>query len=121
MILDIKRNQNNTYTITEELLKTIINNLVESDLKNDLFSALYKKYNFGLNHEDYCLYKVYNTLTEWTQEEINLIKMNFPDNFYIERPIRYDNLYLSISDDGINNRPWTEDELKLIERIFYGQ
>lgn len=121
MELDIIKKGDTTYIITEELLKNIIDNLIDTDLKKNLYSALYKKYNFGLSHNDYCLYKVYHVLTEWSIEEIDIINRNFPDNIYIERPIRYDNLYVTISEDGVNNRPWKKEELELIEKIFYGR
>jgi len=36
----------------------------------------------------------------------------------IERPLMYDNDYLTISEDGINNRPWSEKEIESIKELF---
>lgn len=36
----------------------------------------------------------------------------------IERPLRYDNDYLTISEDGKNNRPWTQKEIETIASLF---
>jgi hypothetical protein len=36
----------------------------------------------------------------------------------IERPLRYDGKYLTISEDGTNNRPWEEEEIKRIKELF---
>ena len=38
----------------------------------------------------------------------------------IERAIRYDNSYLTISEDGIKNRPWKREEIEDIQNIFDG-
>ncbi len=36
----------------------------------------------------------------------------------IERPLRYDGNYLTISEDGSNNRPWKEEEIEQIQKLF---
>lgn len=36
----------------------------------------------------------------------------------IERPMRFGDEYLTISEDGITNRPWTQEEIILISKIF---
>jgi len=38
----------------------------------------------------------------------------------IERPLAYDHSYLTISEDGIKNRPWKEDEIIKIQNLFNG-
>ena len=43
-----------------------------------------------------------------------------PRPWLIERPTRYDNDYLTISEDGHNNRPWKEEEIKSIQMLFNG-
>lgn len=41
-----------------------------------------------------------------------------PRPWLIERPLRYDNKYLSISEDGKGNRPWKQEEIEQIINIF---
>lgn len=41
-----------------------------------------------------------------------------PRPWLIERPIRYDNDYLTISEDGVTNRPWTAEEIEKIKKLF---
>lgn len=41
-----------------------------------------------------------------------------PRPWLIERPLRYDYQYLSISEDGKTNRPWKEEEIKKIKELF---
>ncbi len=41
-----------------------------------------------------------------------------PSPWLIERPIRYDGEYLSISENGKKNRPWKVEEIKEIEKLF---
>lgn len=41
-----------------------------------------------------------------------------PQPWLIERPMRYDGDYLTISEDGINNRPWKKEEIEQIKKIF---
>jgi len=43
-----------------------------------------------------------------------------PRPWLIETPLRYDYRYLTISEDGFRNRPWTQDEIDKISRIFNG-
>jgi len=43
-----------------------------------------------------------------------------PRPWLIERSIRHDNNYLTISEDGINNRPWKKEEIENIKNIFDG-
>lgn len=38
----------------------------------------------------------------------------------IERAMRYDDDYLTISEDGRNNRPWKKEEIKNIQMLFNG-
>ncbi len=38
----------------------------------------------------------------------------------IERPMRYDHDYLTISEDGKNNRPWKNTEIENIQKLFNG-
>lgn len=38
----------------------------------------------------------------------------------IERPLMYDGEFLTISEDGFNNRPWTQEEINNITKIFNG-
>lgn len=41
-----------------------------------------------------------------------------PRPWLIERPLRYDYEYLTISENGCTNRPWTEEEVTQIEKLF---
>lgn len=41
-----------------------------------------------------------------------------PRPWLIERPMRYDGQYLTISEDGKKNRPWKQEELEKIREIF---
>ena len=41
-----------------------------------------------------------------------------PRPWLIERPLRYDYQYLSISEDGKTNRPWKQDEINKIQELF---
>jgi hypothetical protein len=41
-----------------------------------------------------------------------------PRPWLIERPLRYDYQYLSISEDGKTNRPWKRDEINKIQELF---
>jgi hypothetical protein len=43
-----------------------------------------------------------------------------PRPWLIERPLRYDYDYLTISEDGHNNRPWTQDEVDKITELING-
>lgn len=36
----------------------------------------------------------------------------------IERPLNYDYEYLTISEDGFNNRPWKKEEIEKISKLF---
>lgn len=88
--------------------------------------------------------------TEWTGEDIGLVNELFKDTriiyekpenllpldnseeimkgigpiptpWLIERPLRYDYVYLTISEDGKTNRPWKEDEIANISKILKGR
>ena len=41
-----------------------------------------------------------------------------PIPWLIERPLRYDYDYLTISEDGKNNRPWKSEEIEKIKKLF---
>lgn len=41
-----------------------------------------------------------------------------PTPWLIERPLRYDYQYLTISEDGKTNRPWKQDEIDKISKIL---
>lgn len=43
-----------------------------------------------------------------------------PTPWLIERPLRYDYEYLTISEDGSKNRPWKEEEIQKIKELFNG-
>jgi len=43
-----------------------------------------------------------------------------PRPWLIERALRYDGDYLTISEDGKHNRPWKKEEIKNIQKIFDG-
>jgi hypothetical protein len=43
-----------------------------------------------------------------------------PRPWLIERALRYDGDYLTISEDGLNNRPWKKEEIENIKNIFDG-
>jgi hypothetical protein len=42
-----------------------------------------------------------------------------PTPWLIERPLRYDYIYLTISEDGKSNRPWKQEEIEQIENLFH--
>jgi hypothetical protein len=44
-----------------------------------------------------------------------------PQPWLIERALRYDGDYLTISENGKTNRPWKEEEIKNIEENFNGE
>ena len=48
------------------------------------------------------------------------IVADIDERWLIERPLRYDNDYLTISEDGSTNRPWKKEEIENISKIFYG-
>ena len=41
-----------------------------------------------------------------------------PRPWLIERPIRCENEFLTISEDGFKNRPWTQEEVENITKLF---
>lgn len=41
-----------------------------------------------------------------------------PTPWLIERPLRYDCEYLTISENGKTNRPWKQDEIEKIQELF---
>jgi hypothetical protein len=43
-----------------------------------------------------------------------------PTPWLIERPLRYDYQYLTISEDGKTNRTWKQDEINKIQELFNG-
>jgi len=43
-----------------------------------------------------------------------------PRPWLIERALRYDCQYLTISEDGFTNRPWKQEEIEKIEKILNG-
>jgi hypothetical protein len=43
-----------------------------------------------------------------------------PGPWLIERSMRHDGEYLTISENGSTNRPWKEEEIKNIQKIFQG-
>lgn len=43
-----------------------------------------------------------------------------PQPWLIERALRYDGDYLTISEDGKTNRPWKKEEIENIRKIFNG-
>jgi hypothetical protein len=43
-----------------------------------------------------------------------------PRPWLIERSLRYDGDYLTISEDGKHNRPWKKEEIENIQKIFDG-
>jgi hypothetical protein len=44
-----------------------------------------------------------------------------PRTWLIERALRYDGEYLTISEDGVKNRPWKEEEINQITKILNGE
>ncbi len=44
-----------------------------------------------------------------------------PTPWLIERPLRYDYVYLTISEDGKTNRPWKQEEVEKITKLFHNQ
>ena len=100
---------------------------------------LHQKYIFETIKDGYWLTKRYehqDTITPWSGNDVGLvyelfkdtrIKWEKPNNlkpipeetpWLIERPIRCDNEYLSISEDGHNNRPWKLEEVEQIKKSF---
>ena len=63
-------------------------------------------------------------LVKWGDRALGKTKDGFiyckPVNepWLIERPMRYDDAYLSISEDGSNNRQWTNEEIDKIKKLF---
>lgn len=65
---------------------------------------------------------------EPTEEQKQLIKKNFElksvlimpekEPFLIQTAFRSEGIYLTISEDGVNNRPWTQEEIDAIQTII---
>jgi len=121
MKIGFVNNGNNTYTIDKKDLLYIISKISDINFKNSLLDFLFEKTIIGLSHYDYCLYRSCGDLIEWTQEDVNKVKLLFSDNYHIERHLAFDNLYLTISDDGKNNRQWKKEEFdKVRQHLLYG-
>ena len=84
---------------------------------------LHQKYVFNLESNGYGLLKKYEHQEEmipWNGNDVDLVYSLFEDkkSWLIQRTIYNDYLYLTISEDGINNRPWKESEVKEINKLF---
>lgn len=97
---------------------------------------LHQKYVLRTESDGYFLAKKYEHQTEdteWTGEDVSLVYELFKDTrivykeimegteprpWLIERPLRCDYQYLSISEDGKTNRPWKQDEINKIQSLF---
>lgn len=42
-----------------------------------------------------------------------------PTSWVIERPLRFNDKYLAISEDGITHRPWKSEEIEIIKKIIF--
>jgi len=47
-----------------------------------------------------------------------IVEESKPTPWLIERPLSYDYVYLTISEDGFNNRPWKQEEIGLISKTL---
>lgn len=101
----------------------------QEDIQNTIDSyntecrkILHQKYIFETKNDGYYLTKKYehqNDITPWSGEDVELVMEIFKNTtINIERPLRYDGDYLTISEDGITNRPWKKEEIEIIKKTF---
>lgn len=140
MLLSCLDNQKN---VGDEYTQDIIDNY-----NRECREMLNQKYVFRTEENGYYLAKRYENQiedTEWTGEDVGIVYQLFKDTkiaddelglssepnddgylvvektsrpWLIERPLDMDYEYLTISEDGKLNRPWKQDEIINIEKLF---
>ena len=136
MKIDARKDGKGNIIITEDSFEMILNCLdnqkfFDGDIKTQKVidnyniqcrEVLSRRYNFYTSHDGYTLYKKYENqdeIIEWSMEDVNIVNTLFIDNDWcISRPLRYDNVYLTISEDDLNNRPWEQEEIDRINMAF---
>ena len=104
--------------------------------KDDCRKILEQRYIFETCEDGYFLFKKYkyqDEIIKWSNEDVSKVFDLFKNNTVIEytrhtnprpwliqRAIRYDDNYLTISEDGQYNRPWKPEEIEEIRHIFNG-
>lgn len=117
------------------------------DYNKECRAILNQKYILRTENNGYFLAKKYENQTEdieWTNKDMGLVYELFKDTriiykdknllpldgsegiavktdptpWLIERPLRYDLEYLTISEDGLINRPWKQEEIDKISEIL---
>lgn len=102
-------------------------------------NILNQTYIFDTEHHGYYLYKTYNLqdiLIKWSDNDLYVINNIFKDKkrivqynhngniikneepWLFQRPLQYDLQFLTISEDGKNNRPWKIEEIEEICKYF---
>lgn len=129
--MKITRNQDGDIVIPVHLMREILNNIPDHEALDEcrrmveerisVFPVYINNYSLGKKMGDSDLIwtpkdvrDVYTALGQPVNED--LVGIN--TNFYIERNIRTDYAHLTISDDGVNNRPWRIDEIELINQAL---
>ena len=82
---------------------------------------LHQKLIFELKEDGYFLTKRYEHQEEtinWDWNDVLKVRKMFDENWTIERNVFSSESHLTISEDGKQNRPWTTEEVKNVEKIF---
>jgi len=104
-----------TYTSTQKETQQIIDNfnkkcreILNSNIVIDTIEDNYYLTRRYLNQE----------FEEWSAEDRDMISKLLPENWLIERHVFVSEKYLTISEDGIKNRPWQKGEIELITKML---
>ena len=111
------------YNKTQKELQKVIDNYNINCRK-----ILHQKYIFDTKYDELFLFKRYehqDELTLWNSDDVGLVyklfentKREYNESWLIERPLLYSDQYLTISEDGVNNRPWKKEEIEKINELF---
>ena len=125
----------------QQIQKTI------DEFNRECRKILHQKLIFEKTEDDYYISKKFEyqkTSLKWTTDDVNKVKELFksesfkykidfdsvygklnnylenikPETWLIERPLGNDYIYLSISENGLKNRPWKDEEIELIKKLF---
>lgn len=94
------------------------------DFNRECRKILHQKLIFKTENDNYFLIKKFeyqNEFIDWTGEEIGMIKNLFNKDWLIERNVFSSEAHLTISENHINNRPWKEEEILKIEKLYYNE
>lgn len=93
------------------------------DYNRECRNILHQKYVFDTEEDGYFLtkrYELQDNILPWSSDDVNKIfeALKVNNDWSIERSLRHDYDYLTISEDGIKNRYWTQDEIVKINKLF---